>query len=154
MCYAPILWAAPKTCMRRNASVATNSEASQATIDSPPSTTTLRDLCRVGTQLHDRCNRFGVRWTALGDHRNMSELASPISVFKYGEFFLATVVKMIRRDDDPLGYEGEVLARVRAMAEDAIAGINEDCVEDEAAVLRSRLHLKPRRQDDDAHSGR
>jgi hypothetical protein len=63
---------------------------------------------------------------------------------------LGTVVKVTRRDDDPLGYEGSVVARVRAMAQDAIAGVNEDAVEEEAAVLRNRLRLKPLRQDDAA----
>ena len=59
---------------------------------------------------------------------------------------LGTVVKVTRQDDDPLGYEGGVLARVRAMAEDALAGVNESSVDEEAAVLRNRLHLKPPRR--------
>jgi hypothetical protein len=63
---------------------------------------------------------------------------------------LGTVVKVTRRDDDPLGYEGSVVARVRAMARDAVAGVNEDAVEEEAAVLRNRLRLKPLRADDAA----
>jgi hypothetical protein len=63
---------------------------------------------------------------------------------------LGTVVNVIRRDDDPLGYEGGVLARVRAMANDALAGVNEDSVEEEAALLRNRLHLKPLRPNDAA----
>jgi len=63
---------------------------------------------------------------------------------------LGTVVKVIRRDDDPLGYEGSVLARVRAMAKDAVAGVHEDAVDEEAAVLRWRLHLRPLQQDDAA----
>jgi len=61
---------------------------------------------------------------------------------------LGTVVKVTTRDDDTLGYEGSVVARVRAMAQDAVAGVNEDAVEEEAAVLRNRLRLKPLRQDD------
>jgi hypothetical protein len=67
--------------------------------------------------------------------------------FSFGtqEFRLGTVVKMIKHDDDPLGYDGSVLARLRAMAEDAIAGINEDAVEEEAALLRNRLRLEPLR---------
>jgi len=56
---------------------------------------------------------------------------------------LGTIVKVIRRDDDPLGYEGDVLARVRAMAKDAIAGVHEEAVDEETAVLRGRLHLRP-----------
>ena len=46
--------------------------------------------------------------------------------------------------DDPLGYEGDALTRVRAMAQEAIAGVNEDAVEEEAAVLRNRLGLSHR----------
>jgi len=67
-----------------------------------------------------------------------------------GGFPLGTVVKATRRGDDPLGYEGSVVARVRAMARDAVAGVNEDAVEEEAAVLRNRLRLKPLRADDAA----
>jgi hypothetical protein len=48
------------------------------------------------------------------------------------------------RVDDPLGYEGDVLARVRAMAQDAVASVNEDAVEDEAAILHNRLGLTHR----------
>ena len=55
---------------------------------------------------------------------------------------MGTVVKVIRRDDDPLGYQGSVLARVRAMAQDALGRVNEDAVEEEAAVLRNRLRLQ------------
>jgi len=67
---------------------------------------------------------------------------------------LGTVVKVIRRDDDPLGYEGGVLTRVRAMARDAIAGVHEEAVDEEAAVLRRRLNLQPLRRDDVADPGR
>jgi hypothetical protein len=45
----------------------------------------------------------------------------------------------IREGNDPLGCEGDVLARVRAMAKDAVAGVNEDAVAEEAAILRARL---------------
>jgi hypothetical protein len=65
-------------------------------------------------------------------------------------FPLGTVVKVTRRDDDPLGYEGGVVARVCAMARDAVAGVNEVAVEEEAGVLRNRLRLKPLRADDAA----
>ncbi len=67
---------------------------------------------------------------------------------------MGTVVKVTRRDEDPLGYEGSVVARVRAMAQDAVAGVNEDAVEEEAGVLRNRLRLKPLRADDAADPGR
>jgi len=67
---------------------------------------------------------------------------------------MSTVVKVLRRDDDPLGYDGSVLARVRAMAQDALAGVNEDAVAEEAALLRSRLRLKQPRQDDAVDPGR
>ena len=63
-------------------------------------------------------------------------------------------MKVIRREDDPLGYEGSVLARVRAMAEDAIAGVHEGAVDEEAAALRRRLHLQPLRRNDAADPGR
>jgi hypothetical protein len=52
-----------------------------------------------------------------------------------------TKVEIIRRSPDPLGYEGGVLDRLRAMAEDELAGIGEAAVEEEAAVLRARLGL-------------
>lgn len=52
-----------------------------------------------------------------------------------------TNVAIIRRSPDPLGYEGDVLDRLRAMAEDELAGIGEAAVEEEAAVLRARLGL-------------
>jgi hypothetical protein len=52
-----------------------------------------------------------------------------------------TNVEIIRRSPDPLGYEGDVLDRLRAMAEDELAGIGEVAVEEEAAVLRARLGL-------------
>jgi hypothetical protein len=52
------------------------------------------------------------------------------------------VMKVIGRDNDPLGYDGSVLERVRAMAQDALAGANEDAVEEEAALIRRCLHLK------------
>ena len=56
--------------------------------------------------------------------------------------------------DDPLGYEGDALARVRAMAQDAIAGVNEDAVEEEAAVLRNRLGLNHRMTENAANQRR
>jgi hypothetical protein len=52
---------------------------------------------------------------------------------------MGTTVKTIRPADDPLGYEGDTIARVRAMAEDALARVNQDRVDEEAAILRSRL---------------
>jgi hypothetical protein len=52
-----------------------------------------------------------------------------------------TNVKIIRRSPDPLGYEGDVLDRLRAMAEDELAGIGVAAVDEEAAVLRARLGL-------------
>jgi hypothetical protein len=74
--------------------------------------------------------------------------------FVRGGLALGTVVKVTRSDDVPLGYEGSVVARVRAMARDAVAGVNEDAVEEEAAVLRNRLRLKPLPADDAADPGR
>lgn len=47
-----------------------------------------------------------------------------------------------RRGADPLGYDGDVVARLRAMAEDELAGVNDAAVEEEAAVLRARLGLR------------
>jgi hypothetical protein len=47
-----------------------------------------------------------------------------------------------RRGPDPLGYDGDVVARLRAMAEDELAGLNDAAVEEEAAVLRARLGLR------------
>lgn len=44
---------------------------------------------------------------------------------------------------DPLGYDGPLPERLRAMAEDAPVGRNQDAVEAETAVLRARLGLKP-----------
>jgi hypothetical protein len=58
--------------------------------------------------------------------------------FMRGGLPLGTVVKVTRRDDDPLGYEGSVIAWVCAMARDAVAGVNEVAVEEEAGVLRNR----------------
>ncbi|MFT3940316.1 hypothetical protein [Rhodopseudomonas sp.] len=46
-----------------------------------------------------------------------------------------------KRGSDPLGYDGDVIERLRAMAADEIAGINDTAVEEEAAVLRARLGL-------------
>ena len=48
----------------------------------------------------------------------------------------------MRRGPDPLGYDGDVVARLRAMAEDELAGVNDGTVEEEAAVLRARLGLR------------
>jgi hypothetical protein len=56
-----------------------------------------------------------------------------------------TLVRTVRPAGDPLGYEGDVVARVRAMAEDALAGVNEHLVEEEAAILRARLGLRSNR---------
>jgi hypothetical protein len=52
---------------------------------------------------------------------------------------MPTTVKVITRGDDPLGHDGSVLERVRVMAEDAVAGINNNAVSEEAAILRNRL---------------
>lgn len=60
---------------------------------------------------------------------------------------MTIIVRKIGRDYDPLGYEGDVFTRVRAMAEDAIAGANETVVDEEAAVLRNRLGLSRRSAD-------
>src|ERR1700674_2727841 len=100
-----------------------------------------RDACLniVGARLREAYG--GMRPASLYVHANAEGLS------------LGTVVKTIRRDDDPLGYDGGVLARVRAMAEDALAGVNEDAVEEEAAVLRSRLDPKPLRPDEVARPG-
>lgn len=46
-----------------------------------------------------------------------------------------------KRGPDPLGYDGDVVARLRAMAEDELSGANDGAVEDEAAILRARLGL-------------
>jgi hypothetical protein len=54
---------------------------------------------------------------------------------------MGTTVKTIRLADDPLGYEGDTIARVRAMAEDALARVNQNQVDEEAAILRARLGL-------------
>lgn len=54
-----------------------------------------------------------------------------------------------RQSPDPLGYQGDVLARVRAMAEDEFAGVGEAAVQEEAAVLRARLRLGPARENPD-----
>ena len=48
----------------------------------------------------------------------------------------------IVRGSDPLGYEGNVVERLRAMAEDELAGVNDSAVQEEAAVLRARLGLR------------
>ena len=50
-----------------------------------------------------------------------------------------TTIKITRRDPDPLGYDGDVLARLKAMAKDELAGVGEEAVLEEAAVLRARL---------------
>ena len=47
----------------------------------------------------------------------------------------------IVRGSDPLGYEGNVVERLRAMA-DELAGVNDSAVQEEAAVLRARLGLR------------
>jgi hypothetical protein len=52
-----------------------------------------------------------------------------------------TNVTIIRRSADPLGYEGDVLDRLRAMAEDELAGIGAAAVDEDAAILRARLGL-------------
>ena len=82
----------------------------------------------------------------------------PINLYIFaligGGLPLGTVVKVVWRDNDPLGYEGTVVERVRATAEDALAGVNEDCVEEEAAVLRNRLRLTPLPQLDGTDPGR
>lgn len=65
-----------------------------------------------------------------------------------------TTVKTTTATDDPLGYEGDAITRVRAMAQDALAGVNEVAVEEEAAVLRNRLGLTHRILRDAADRGR
>jgi hypothetical protein len=67
---------------------------------------------------------------------------------------MMTTVKTTTAMDDPLGYEGDVVSRVRAMAQDAHAGVNEQAVEEEAAVLRNRLGLTHRIPKDAADRGR
>lgn len=52
-----------------------------------------------------------------------------------------TNIKVIKCSPDPLGYEGDVLDRLRAMAEDELAGVGVAAVDEEAAVLRARLGL-------------
>ncbi len=52
---------------------------------------------------------------------------------------MSTQVKTTHPQDDPLGYGGDLADRVRAMAQDAIDGVNEQAVREEAAVLRARL---------------
>lgn len=52
---------------------------------------------------------------------------------------MPTVVKTTHPVDDPLGYDGTTLERVRAMARDAIDRRHEGAVHEEAAVLRARL---------------
>ena len=46
------------------------------------------------------------------------------------------------REKDPLGYDGDALERLRAMAGDELVGIGADAVEEEASVLRARLGLR------------
>jgi hypothetical protein len=48
----------------------------------------------------------------------------------------------IIRGSDPLGYAGNVVERLRAMAEDELAGVNDTAVREEVAVLRARLGLQ------------
>jgi hypothetical protein len=66
---------------------------------------------------------------------------------------MTTIMRKTGRDDF-LGYEGDVLTRVRAMAEDALAGVNETAVEEEAAMLRNRLGLNRRAAADGIDQGR
>lgn len=54
---------------------------------------------------------------------------------------MTKVCTIIHQGDDPLGYDGDVVTRVRAMAKDALAGVNEDAVAEEAAILRPTLRL-------------
>lgn len=56
-------------------------------------------------------------------------------------------VSTIIQGDDPLGYDGDVFTRVRAMAKDALAGVNEDAVAEEAATLRRTLRLAKKVED-------
>jgi hypothetical protein len=58
----------------------------------------------------------------------------------------------IVRGNDPLGYDGSVSERLRAMAEDELAGINDAAVEDEVAVLRARLGLQKKEPNGDGHN--
>lgn len=57
---------------------------------------------------------------------------------------MATVRTTTISDTDPLGYDGPLPERLRAMAEDAVVGRHQEAVAAEAAVLRARLGLKPR----------
>lgn len=57
---------------------------------------------------------------------------------------MATIRTTTSRVTDPLGYDGPLPERLRALAEDAVAGRHQDTVEAEAAVLRARLGLKPK----------
>jgi hypothetical protein len=57
----------------------------------------------------------------------------------------------IVRGNDPLGYDGSVPERLRAMAEDELAGINDAAVEDEVVVLRARLGLRKKKPIGDGH---
>ncbi|MFN7192988.1 MAG: hypothetical protein ACK5U4_16265 [Rhodospirillales bacterium] len=52
---------------------------------------------------------------------------------------MATIRTITTQTSDPLGYDGDVLERVRKMALDAVNGVNADAVKEEAAILRARL---------------
>jgi hypothetical protein len=56
-----------------------------------------------------------------------------------------TTTRTTHPPDDPLGYDGTVLQRLRKMAEDELAGVNADVVSEESAVLRARLGLRGRK---------
>lgn len=61
-----------------------------------------------------------------------------------------TTTKIVRRPADPLGYEGDLLTRLRQMAEDELSGIGDTAVEEEATVLRARLAASKRGRTADA----
>lgn len=53
---------------------------------------------------------------------------------------MPTVRTSTIRIKDVLGYaERDVIARLKHMAEDAVNGVNEEAVKEEAAILRARL---------------
>lgn len=57
---------------------------------------------------------------------------------------MATIRTISTKHTDPLGYgEPRLLDRLRHMAQDAVNGVNEAAVKDEAAILRARLKDAP-----------
>ena len=55
---------------------------------------------------------------------------------------MTTIRTTTTSDTDALGYDGTAEQRLRAMAEDAVVGRNEEAVHAEAVVLRARLELQ------------